>query len=75
MSTLAFIATLLVVIGLALLIRRSRFALPITFALAAVLVASLLLLTLGVKPAGWVAMVSTTLIVFTLFPHGSLGSH
>jgi hypothetical protein len=71
-STPYFIAALVGVISAAFLIRASRWAAWLTLALVAVVVTSLILLSVGIGFAAWVALVSTTVLVFTLWPFWGL---
>jgi hypothetical protein len=73
MSVPAFIAALLALIGVALLIRRSRHYFRLLLGLGVALVAALALAGAGVDAGAWAALVLTPLIVFALFPLGPLG--
>jgi flagellar biosynthesis protein FliQ len=61
------VAALVALIGAAVFIRLSRFGPVLLIGLVAVLFVSLMLLTLGVKEAGWGALVITPLIVSRCF--------
>lgn len=68
MSTIAFIAAVAALVGVAVVIRSSRLVLPVTLALVALLTGSLIALALGVRLAGYVVLIGFPLIVFIYFP-------
>jgi hypothetical protein len=67
-STIAFIAAVAALVGVAVVIRSSRLVLPVTLALVALLTGSLIALALGVRLAGYVVLIGFPLIVFIYFP-------
>lgn len=68
MSTIPFIAAVAALVAVAVVIRSSRFVVPVTLALVALLTGSLVALGLGVEPAGYVALIAFPLITFIYFP-------
>jgi hypothetical protein len=67
-STIGFIVALSALVAVAAVIRASRFMLPVTLGLVALLAGSLIALSLGVRPAGYVALIGLPLIMFIYFP-------
>lgn len=68
LSTLGFIAVVSALVAVAAVIRSSRFVVPVTLALVALLTGSLIAITSGVGLVGYVALIALTLIAFIYFP-------
>jgi hypothetical protein len=68
LSTLGFIAAVSTLVAVAAVIRSSRFVVPVTLALVALLTGSLIAVTFGVGLVGYVALIALTLIAFICFP-------